>query len=55
MKPDRDQEPFLAITKELGRDPDMTPVSCPMRDKNGKRIGWGGGRWGRRNLFPLSG
>ncbi len=42
MKPDRDQEPFIAITKELGRDPDITPVSCPMRDKKGKRVGWGG-------------
>ncbi len=42
MKPDRDQEPFITITKDLGRDPDVTPVSCPMRGKNGKRIGWGG-------------
>lgn len=42
MKPERDQEPFLAITKELGLDPDITPVSCPMRDKNGSQIGWGG-------------
>ena len=42
MKPDRDQDPFIAITKDLGRDPDVTPVSCPMRGKNGKRIGWGG-------------
>lgn len=42
MKPNRDQEPFLAITKELGRDPDITPVSCPMRNKRNKRIGWGG-------------
>lgn len=42
MKPERDQEPFLKITAELGLDPDTTPVSCPMRDKNGKRIGWGG-------------
>lgn len=42
MKPERDQEPFLAITRELGMDPDVTPVSCPMRDKNGKQIGWGG-------------
>ncbi|MBU1038732.1 lytic murein transglycosylase [Patescibacteria group bacterium] len=42
MKPTRDQEPFLQITKELGLDPDTTPVSCPMRDKQGKQIGWGG-------------
>lgn len=42
MKPTRDQEPFLAITKELGMDPDVTPVSCPMRDKSGNQIGWGG-------------
>ena len=42
MKPERDQEPFKAITAELGLDPDITPVSCPMRDKKGNRIGWGG-------------
>jgi peptidoglycan hydrolase CwlO-like protein len=42
MKPDRDQQPFLAITKELGRDPNVTAVSCPMRDKNGNQVGWGG-------------
>lgn len=42
MKPDRDQKPFLTITKELGLNPDVTPVSCPMRDKNGNQIGWGG-------------
>ncbi|MFA5022465.1 MAG: hypothetical protein WC508_05305 [Patescibacteria group bacterium] len=42
MKPERDQQPFLTITKELGLDPDTTPVSCPMRDKSGKQIGWGG-------------
>lgn len=42
MKPDRDQEPFLAITKELGLNPDVTPVSCPMRAKDGSQIGWGG-------------
>lgn len=42
MKPERDQEPFLAITKELGLDPDTQPVSCPMKDKNGNQIGWGG-------------
>jgi membrane-bound lytic murein transglycosylase B len=42
MKPDRDQEPFLQITKELALDPDTTPVSCPMRGKDGTQIGWGG-------------
>lgn len=42
MKPTRDQEPFITITTELGRDPDITPVSCPMRKKNGSQLGWGG-------------
>jgi len=42
MKPTRDQEPFKTITSELGRDPDVTPVSCPMRDKKGNQVGWGG-------------
>lgn len=42
MKPERDQQPFLQITKELGLDPDTTAVSCPMKDKNGNQIGWGG-------------
>ncbi|KKR48715.1 MAG: Peptidase M23 [Candidatus Magasanikbacteria bacterium GW2011_GWC2_40_17] len=42
MKPERDQEPFLEITKELGLDPDITPVSCPMKDSKGKQMGWGG-------------
>ena len=42
MKPERDQEPFATITSELGRDTDITPVSCPMKDKNGKQLGWGG-------------
>lgn len=42
MKPTRDQEPFKLITDELGRDPDVTPVSCPMHDKKGNQIGWGG-------------
>jgi membrane-bound lytic murein transglycosylase B len=36
MKPTRDVQPFLIITKELGRDPYYTPVSCPMS------YGWGG-------------
>jgi membrane-bound lytic murein transglycosylase B len=42
MKPDRDQQPFLIITKGLGMDTDITPVSCPMHDSNGDQIGWGG-------------
>ncbi|TSC84281.1 MAG: hypothetical protein G01um101413_576 [Parcubacteria group bacterium Gr01-1014_13] len=42
MKPARDQEPFKKITEELGRDPDITPVSCPMKNKNGSQLGWGG-------------
>ena len=42
MKPERDQEPFVKITKELNLNIDSTPVSCPMRDKSGKQIGWGG-------------
>jgi len=41
MNPTRDQEPFLKICRELGLDPNTTPVSCPMF-RNGKRIGWGG-------------
>ena len=36
MKPSRDVKPFLEITKELGRDPYNTLVSCPME------YGWGG-------------
>lgn len=43
MKPTRDQEPFITITSELGRDPDVTPVSCPMKNKDGSQLGWGGG------------
>lgn len=42
MKPTRDQEPFLLITKELGLNPDTVPVSCPMKDASGKQFGWGG-------------
>ena len=41
MKPERDQEPFLKITEELGLNPNTTPVSCPMK-RNGQQIGWGG-------------
>ncbi len=42
MKPERDYEPFLKITNELGLDPDTTPISCPLKDKRGKQFGWGG-------------
>lgn len=42
MKPERDQAPFKTITTELGLNIDTTPVSCPMKDKSGKQIGWGG-------------
>jgi peptidoglycan hydrolase CwlO-like protein len=42
MKPTRDQDPFLQITSELGLDPDITPVSCPMKNKKGQQVGWGG-------------
>jgi len=42
MKPDRDQVPFRQIVNELGLNIDTTPVSCPMRDKSGNQIGWGG-------------
>ncbi len=42
MKPDRDQQPFIQITKDLGLPTNTTPVSCPMRDSKGNRIGWGG-------------
>lgn len=42
MNPDRDQAPFQTITGQLGLDPDVTPVSCPMHDSRGRRIGWGG-------------
>lgn len=42
MKPSRDQQPFLQITSELGLNPNTTPVSCPMKDKNGQQVGWGG-------------
>lgn len=36
MKPERDQDPFLRITKSLGLDTDTQPVSCPYMG------GWGG-------------
>ena len=36
MKPKRDIPDFLAITKQLGKNPSKTPVTCPMT------FGWGG-------------
>ncbi len=39
MKPSRDVLPFLEITKELGRDPYNTPVSCPMSYGYGGAMG----------------
>jgi len=36
IHPSRDIPPFLQITKELGKDPLKTPVSCPMS------VGYGG-------------
>lgn len=42
MKPERDQVPFQTITQDLGLNTDTTPVSCPMRDSRGRRLGWGG-------------
>lgn len=41
MKPDRDIQPFLLVTAELGLDPETTAVSCPQY-VNGQRYGWGG-------------
>jgi len=37
-----DQTAFQSITKEFGMNPDITPVSCPMTDSQGNRIGFGG-------------
>lgn len=42
MKPGRDHQPYLDIMKELGIDPEGQPLSCPMKDKKGQQIGWGG-------------
>lgn len=41
LKPSRDLEKFIQICQSLGRDPKVTPVSCPMY-MNGKRVGYGG-------------
>lgn len=43
MKPTRDVQPFLEITKSLGRDPYDTPVSCWITAYvSGQPYGWGG-------------
>lgn len=42
MKASRDHQPFLDITRRLGLDPESMPVSCPMRNSRGERVGWGG-------------
>ena len=47
MKPSRDVQPFLAITKELGRDPYATPVSCPIPS-----VGGYGGAMGPAQFIP---
>lgn len=47
MKPSRDVEPFLQITKELGRDPYNTPVSCPIPS-----VGGYGGAMGPAQFIP---
>lgn len=47
MKPSRDVEPFLSITKELGRDSYSTPVSCPMPS-----VGGYGGAMGPAQFIP---
>jgi len=47
MKPSRDVGPFLEITKELGRDPYNTPVSCPIPS-----VGGYGGAMGPAQFIP---
>jgi hypothetical protein len=42
MHPTRDQPIFLDITNNLGLNAETTPISCPMHDKQGNQIGWGG-------------
>jgi len=39
MKPERDQAPFLRITKALGLDPNTQPVSCPYMGGYGGAMG----------------
>jgi membrane-bound lytic murein transglycosylase B len=47
MKPSRDVQPFLQITKSLGRDPFNTPVSCQMPS-----VGGYGGAMGPAQFIP---
>ncbi|MBI2113002.1 MAG: lytic murein transglycosylase, partial [Candidatus Wildermuthbacteria bacterium] len=47
MKPSRDIQPFLQITKDLGRDPFATPVSCPIPS-----VGGYGGAMGPAQFIP---
>jgi len=47
MKPSRDVQPFLTITKDLGRDPYNTPVSCPIPS-----VGGYGGAMGPAQFIP---
>ncbi|MFH1181314.1 MAG: lytic murein transglycosylase [bacterium] len=47
MKPTRDVQPFLEITKGLGRDPYNTPVSCPI-----PAVGGYGGAMGPAQFIP---
>lgn len=39
MKPTRDYDPYLAITEELGLDPDTMPLSCPYGGGYGGAMG----------------
>jgi membrane-bound lytic murein transglycosylase B len=39
MKPSRDVQPFLSITKDLGVNPYQTPVSCPLSYGYGGAMG----------------
>ena len=47
MKPSRDVQPFLQITRELGRDPFNTAVSCPIPS-----VGGYGGAMGPAQFIP---
>ena len=47
MKPTRDVQPFLEITRELGRDPFNTAVSCPIPS-----VGGYGGAMGPAQFIP---